>query len=393
MSAENASKVVDTVLDEHSIKVGVVGIGNAGGQVAMAAIRNGYDGIVLNTSLKDLDDKVLGDKVPALKIGDGRGSGKTRENAMALLKTNGNATIKEILTHPRFRGVVETADVVFVLFSTGGGTGSGIGPFMTETLRKAYKGKLIISYGILPTLNESALAQANMIACVNEMATGNGPYMLAGLKYYENLTMEKAYEKIAADMVKRMNVIRGDYFHMSSAGMADERDLLTVISESGYMCIQMIEGLVETNMTQTLQGYLVNEFKNSMVPCQHDGVVSMNLIVANVPIQFEDPLKTGDFNELNAYVGEPKGTFSNYAPDPMRASADVMCISSGMSIPMDRFAAPWAKIEANQNRNRSSLSLESDAKTASAFGSSNDATKSIVMGSKASSEADLSFLD
>ena len=78
---------------------------------------------------------------------------------------------------------MEPTDIVFICFSTGGGTGSGIGPYMAKLIGKAYKSKLIIPYGILPKKSESVTAQANTIACVDDIVKNGTPYMLADLEY------------------------------------------------------------------------------------------------------------------------------------------------------------------------------------------------------------------
>lgn len=386
----------ETLSSTTSIKVGVIGVGNAGGQVAMRAHKAGYNTLVINTSVKDLDDAILGPTIPAIKIGDGRGSGKTRENAMALLNERGNEGIKEMMTNPYFKGVADESDIVFVIFSTGGGTGSGIGPYISNLIRRAYKNKLVIAYGILPKVAESVLAQANTIACVDEMAQPANTYMLADLDYYGDLPMETAYDRIADHIVETMNVIRGDYFRMSAAGMADERDLLTCISNPGYLAIHAMHDLVEGNMDGlTLQGKLIESMKNSPAcRMQHDLRIMMNLIIANVPEQFHDPLKHGDYSELNAYVGEPKATFSNYAVDPELFTAEVISISTGLTLPMDRIASIRAKVMENKDRyeDRKAPSLAKDVAVASAMGAASS-SKDIIMGSKKSTGADLSFLE
>ena len=43
-----------------ALKIGVIGIGNAGSQVAMVAEKNHHNVLVMNTSVKDLADEVLG---------------------------------------------------------------------------------------------------------------------------------------------------------------------------------------------------------------------------------------------------------------------------------------------------------------------------------------------
>ena len=391
MNEENARAVVS----ETGIKVAVIGVGNGGSQTAIAAARKGIPVMVFNTSEKDLDDSLIGNQIKGYLIGDGRGSGKDRENAMALLKSGGKGGIKDIFTDPFFKSTVEPADVVFVTFSTGGGTGSGIGPTLANLIHKAYGQKVVIPYGILPKNAESVMAQANSIACVDDMTRNGTPYMLADLSHYENESQEIAFQKIGEYMAETMCVIRGDYLKMSASGMADERDMLTVISEPGYMTIHMKRGITETMLnTKSLQSFLIDEIKASPAcRIQRDHLLQYNLIVANVNSSVDDPVKVGDYSELNEYIGEPKATYVNFSVDDTISDFDVFSVISGLTVPMDRFAAAKAKVKANKEKyeKQSALNLATEREATAIKG--NDNTRSIIMGSANSQAADLSFLD
>lgn len=394
---EKAEATVERVTSnsETTIKIGVIGIGNGGSQAALAASNHGHNTLVLNTSVKDLNDRVLSKDMKALRIGDGRGSGKDRSNAMALLNMNGKEGIRKIFTNPYFKSVVEPADVVFVAFSTGGGTGSGIGPHIASMIKKAYRGKLVIPYGIIPKTAESVMAQANTIACVDDMVQTGCPYMLADLDFWKDEPMEVAYERVGEYVATTFDIIRGDYLKMSTAGMADERDMMTVISEPGYMAIHRISGLTESDLEKkTMQGFLLDAIRKSpAVRPQRDKLIGYNCIICNVNSAFDDPLKAGDYSELNGVIGEPKATFGNYAIDDTRAEAEVISIMSGLTIPMDRFVTARAKVEANKANyeKQSALSLSKDRDLATF--QKDDTTSGIIMGSSSSTKADLSFLD
>lgn len=394
---ESAEKTVDrlTSNSETTIKIGVIGIGNGGSQAALAANAHGHNTLVLNTSVKDLNDAILSKDMKALRIGDGRGSGKDRNNAMALLNMQGNAGIKKIFTNPYFKGVVDPADVVFVAFSTGGGTGSGIGPHVASLIKKAYKAKLVIPYGIIPKTTESVMAQANTIACVDDMVQTGCPYMLADLEYWKDEPMEVAYKGVGDYIATTLDIVRGDYLKMSAAGMADERDIMTVISEPGYMAIHRINGLTESDLERkTMQGFLLDSIRKSpAVRPQRDKLIGYNCIICNVNSAFDDPLKAGDYTELNNVIGEPKATFGNYAIDDSRAEAEVISIMSGLTIPMDRFVTARAKVQANKENyaKQSALSLSKDRDLATF--EKDAGTSGVIMGSSNSGEADLSFLD
>lgn len=391
MNEENMNAVVTG----SGLKVAVIGVGNGGSQSALVATARGIPAMCINTSEKDLDDAIMGKSIKGYLIGDGRGSGKDRENAMALLRSNGKSGVQDLFTNPFFRSIVEPADVVFVTFSTGGGTGSGIGPAIAKMIHLAYKNKVVIPYGILPKLTESVMAQANTIACVDDIVKIGLSYMLADLSYYGEQPQEEAFKKVGQYMADTMCVIRGDYMKMSAAGMADERDTLTVISEPGYMNIQIVNDITDVMLAnKTLQGYLVDSIKSSPAcRIQKDGIHQYDLIIANVNSSVEDPVKAGDFTEINAYVGEPKATFLNYAVDDAISDFQVIAVFSGLTIPMDRFSAPKAKVKANKEKyeRQSALSLSNDRESTEIKG--NGQTRDMIMGSAKSAEADLSFLE
>lgn len=388
-------EAIQSVVDGTGLRVGVIGIGNAGGQVALAAAKRGIGVFVLNTSIKDLDNAVLGDQINGYRIGDGRGSGKDRDNAMALFKMNGKDGIAEIFSNPYFKGVVEKADIVFVTFSTGGGTGSGIGPRFAGMIHKAYPNKVVIPYGILPKNTESIMAQSNTIACVDDMVSIGTPYMLSDLSFYEAESQEVTFDRMAEYMADTMCAIRGDYLKMSSHGMADERDVLTVISEPGYMTVHIVNGITEPMLEKkTLQGYLVDAVKSSPAcRIQKDGLVQYSLLISNVNSSVSDPLKVGDYSEINGFIGEPKATYANYAVDDDVSDFQVIAVSSGLTIPMDRFSSVRAKIKANREKfdKRSALNLSGDRDALAVKG--NDSTRSIVMNSGEPAGPNLSFLD
>lgn len=51
---------------------------------------------------------------------------------------------------------MEPADVVVVVGSTAGGTGSGIGPLLSNRIQATYPSKICIFFGVLPKHSESA---------------------------------------------------------------------------------------------------------------------------------------------------------------------------------------------------------------------------------------------
>lgn len=407
---DRINETADALMNEVALRTVVIGIGNAGCQIARAASAKGFNAFIMNTSKKDLADAVVGTDLKAILIGDGRGSGMHRDVSRAMFASQGNEGIRAIFTNPYFTENVEPADIVFVTFSAGGGTGSGVGPVMSNYLRQAYPNKVIIPYAILPKMAESDTAHSNSIACVQEIASigaqidpetklpvGKGclSYMLADLAYYEDLPQDESFRKIGEYMVNCMRVIRGDFLKMSDAGMVDERDMLTVVSEPGYMTIHMKSGLTESMLNEkSLQGYIIDEMKSSpVVRVQRDKLVQYSLVIANVNDSVQDATKLGDFRELNQFVGIPRATYKNYSVDDAVSEFDIYVINSGLTIPLDRTAAAAADVASRaKSRNKQSTLSLNDAVKATEMGS-NKSTLGIIMGSGQAKKADLSFLN
>ena len=102
------------------LKIGVVGLGNCGGQIAALAKEEGFSAVAINVSGDDV--KTLEDKVSSIIIGNQMGSGKNREMG----KKYGKESIMKILQKDSFRKVIDDAQLVFVCYSMGVGTGAAL---------------------------------------------------------------------------------------------------------------------------------------------------------------------------------------------------------------------------------------------------------------------------
>ena len=66
------------------LNVGIIGIGNAGSQVAATAIKQNIDAVVINSSENDLS--TISNSIIKFPLGDLRGAGKNRTEAKKFLK-------------------------------------------------------------------------------------------------------------------------------------------------------------------------------------------------------------------------------------------------------------------------------------------------------------------
>ena len=182
------------------LDVGLIGIGNAGNQVAsLAKEKLGIDVYAINSSEKDFETVPNG--IPKKLIGDKKGAGKNRLEAKSFLKSK----IMELISDEDFQGFMKSKEVVYVCSSTGGGTGSGMAPILSSIISQSFKNedgsdKIVILIGILPTLLEAYSTQVNTLEYLTEVyKTLDDPtYML-----YDN---EKLSKKSTCDMMKEINL-------------------------------------------------------------------------------------------------------------------------------------------------------------------------------------------
>lgn len=323
---------------DTSLKYFIIGIGNAGSQVA--AVVNDIDKpevrcFLINSSEKDLDDNVVNKDIPAFIIGNHRGAGRDRGTAKEFLKDS----LATLFVTNEFIVPLNESDIIFVIASTAGGTGSGCGPMLVNRIQRMYPDKTVIFYGILPKHSESPQAQMNTLECLKEVTNTKFPmtYMLADLHTYENETSDIAYKKINNYIVETLKVLFGDYMNKSPYGMIDENDLLTIISETGYMAVYHIPNLNQTDIEhRTTQSILIDEISHgSAAHIQADKHVMKMGVIINTPSSAEDPSKNSNFEELEAYTGVPLDVFVNYAIS-IGSRGSMSLIMSGCSKPMDR---------------------------------------------------------
>lgn len=336
------NNIIDALKEKVQLRLGICGTGNAGSQLCDTAYKAGFTNVFcVNSSSKDMDNDVLNEQIPCFLIGNsGRGAGMNRDAAKELFKMN----FRQLFDNMRFKQICDESDVIIVGTSTSGGTGSGISPIIVKGLKQMYPGKIIIFYGILPRLSASDVELSNGAACVSEIEelNKNGlgiPYMLADLNYYEGISNEVAYVEVVKKMVDDIKAIAGNYLNYSKYRMIDENDMKVVISPSGYLSIYKLDGITQQMVDkESIQSMLIKQIKHSpAVEIARDGLVDQMAFIYNVPEDMGDSAKSGDYTEINAYLGRPLGVFENYAV--VRGGiAQVILIVSGQSYPIGKMS-------------------------------------------------------
>lgn len=344
------------------LKIGVVGVGNAGNQVVVAAEKSNFNCYAINTSKNDLDDEIVNKNINSSLIGDGRGAGKIRSLAkdafIENLKRTGaekapKSSVDELgeplFEQEKFLALCENNDIIIVVGSTSGGTGSGICPLLCNRIKAAYPQKILIYMGILPKIGESLKCHSNSIECVNEMLVNNIPYMLFDLAHYEEVPDDKAYVQVANEIVTAISVIRGDYLSTSPIQMMDERDRLVLFTQPGFMTIYKIDKVDQKMLDQkSIQEHLIDKIKRSpMAPIQKDGIVKYMGLVINLPEEMEEDVRSGNMSVLTEYTGIPIDIYKNYAITNS-PYGELILIMSGLTLPFNRLSISKGIVDKNK---------------------------------------------
>ena len=222
------------------IKLSIFGSGMFGGAVVKAGAELGIPGAVMNASKDDIEALGLEnyDNVSSFVVGDGKGTGKSRDIAKEFLLDH--VTIFE---DPKIDDLIQSSDLIIVAGSVGGGFGSGVVPTTVSILNEMYEGnKLFIPLTVLPDDGEAYTAQRHAENFLREILSQEVPYIMYDNNKFKELQPSVMFTSVIETIKKDLKVLRGDYITDEATGSnMDERDLLTTVSTPGRLIIGSID--------------------------------------------------------------------------------------------------------------------------------------------------------
>lgn len=323
------------------LNVGIIGLGNTGNQIAaLAKERLNIPVIAINSSERDLE--TIADDVPKKVIKDksgfSTGAGKDRSLAKKYLKDS----IMDLLRDAEIVNTITPLDIVFIVSSTGGGTGSGTAPIMADIISANYKDTKCILIGVLPVNNEGYLSHVNTLEYLKELSTvlPDQTYMI-----YDNNKLAKdgvpsykILDQVNNDVVSDIDVLRCTYNYPTKYDSIDDRDMMRLIDTKGLLTIARVENFQEKDCdNQTIEDMIINELKvNSHVEIQRDKKIENSGIIVNLSQSLME-----EFNDnipaVREFVGEPNAEFKhNKVNDDRKLPNNVFFIAAGLSFIKDR---------------------------------------------------------
>ena len=205
--------------------VGFLAVGQAGQNIGKILQKKGHKVFYINSSPEDM--KLLDEDSNRYLISSGEGSARKRGH------------IKELVAgdYERILGDIKAkmhTEFIFVIFSAGGGTGSGASPFLIDILINETD-KKIGACVILPDRDEAPISLANAYECAFELNEIEG---LCACFFIDNSTVRDMFE-INNVFANHMDTLLNANKHFDDKGNIDREEIKTLLETNGAAVIGM----------------------------------------------------------------------------------------------------------------------------------------------------------
>lgn len=311
---------------------GFVGLGQMGGNVVKSIYAKGYPIMAANTAQSDLNGLDIPEDCKYHILG-GYGSSKERKKAKQLLAENNCENFDLLINEIKER--FKECRVIFLIGSSGGGSGSAIVPAAKKRLQ-AETDKIICVVTCMPDDNVSMKEFMNCYEFFQELETiggGDATFIIDNNKNKEKLVLN---EQFACYLDAFLNCETS-----STRGVVDRSEIENVLSQRGFCIINK-----QSSNKATTQTVIEKIRDNIYVSLENDGVVAnIALVNSNNNVRL---------SEIIENVGKPLATFEGWELD-----ATVLAIS-GCSLPYKKLEEIKQKIEDNKEIIKKNLTATSE---------------------------------
>lgn len=344
------------------LKTGLIGLGNTGGQIAaLAHEKLKIDVRAINSSEKDLTTvpESVPKRVIKLKDGSSQGAGKDRKKAKLYLKDS----ITSLLNDDEFFSFISELDVLFVVSSTGGGTGSGTALVMANILEKKFPDTKVIIIGVLPVNGEAFGSHVNTLEYLKELYSvlENPTYLLYDNDKCEGLPSYQIMQKVNNEVVEDIRVMTCYYNFSTQFDSIDDMDMSRILRTPGRIIISRLEGFSEKDCdSKTIEDMIIDNIKrNCHVESQRDKKVINTGIITNL-----SQLLTSEFDnnipKVKDFIGEPINAFNHiFVNNDRKDPNNVFFIMSGLSAVDDKINLVSDRIDEIDRLQKSLMSEQS----------------------------------
>lgn len=141
------------------VKANFIAVGQCGGNIGKLLEEQGLKGLYLNSSLEDLETLDVENKYC---IAGADGCNKNRKKAKMYVQNDVNNILE------RIKKSIDS-EIVFIIGSAGGGTGSGSLPVLCDVVSRGLN-KIVCAVSVLPGEHESVQAHINTYEVIKELS-------------------------------------------------------------------------------------------------------------------------------------------------------------------------------------------------------------------------------
>lgn len=283
----------------NSNRILFIGIGQCGNNIVNEFDARGYHTFAINTS--DLDLKAI-DIENKYRIPGATGCARDRKKALGYLRQNYNKIFNTIANK------FSEQDMIYLVFSLGGGTGSGMSPLLLDAFSRKYYDKQFGCIVVVPSVDESIQCKMNAVEAYNELIK------IPNLKSMFILDNNRRQNKldINAEFVKLFDQVV-NICEPNKNGVIDDYELEILLTCKGTSTILHFDyNEDKAIVTDADKSIFLEHEKN----CQYLGVSTVNDF---------------DVSVLEHEFGKPKDVFKGYN------SKSNILIASGLPYPMKYF--------------------------------------------------------
>lgn len=282
-------------------QIAILGLGQGGSNITQLFHELEYNTAILNTSKEDLAS-VKG--VPhKIHIRNSEGASKNRKAVLQLASESIDEIIENVTT-------VLKEKYIIVIFSAGGGTGSGLSTFICSYLTQI--GRIVIPVVILPNSEQESVRACenayNLIAELNNIQGLGATFLLDNSKHEDKFVINN---KFVRDMDAFLNIN-----NCSQLGNLDKSEIKTLLSTPG------VAVLSKQSKPKSTVADIINGVRNGIyADIEAKSVMYIGLSTSNKSLQM---------TALEKEFGIPYDTFVGYS------EATSVLMLTGLQFPLQR---------------------------------------------------------
>jgi len=285
-------------------KIRFLAVGAAGANVAQMMEKKGYKAYYVNLAQQDLD---LINSPNKLHIKNGEGASKNRDKAKEVLSESLDEVLETLENQI-------TEKYVFTVFSLGGGTGSGDGPFLSSVIAENPEKKVGLVI-ILPSMEESLQTRINAYEALSEIIplknSFGAIFILDNNKRKDKLSINRSFAGLFDSFINIGDV------PSSIHGVIDIAEQKALLETSGVAMIHKVAQNEQSNLLATI---------NDGIYATIEPNKKIKYIGLSQPEAKEDK-GTIEINSVIDVVGQPIDTYMGYG------NSETVLYLGGMSFP------------------------------------------------------------